>query len=225
MATGETNNSKSGAIEGGGRSFLREVFSFFKTLLLFLIIAFILRASFVEAYKIPSGSMIPTLRIGDHILVSKLSYGLRVPYGIGLPFRIKDTMLFQYDTPKRGDVVVFTRPDDPNTEEDESAINIIKRVIGLPGDVVEVRGTQVFINGQPLDEPYARWVENGIPEGNFGPEKVPEGKVLLLGDNRDRSKDSRFWSYPFLDISRIKGRALIVYWSWDSLKRIGTIIR
>ena len=169
--------------------------------------------------------MIPTLRIGDHILVSKLSYGVRFPYGIGLPFRIKDAMIFQYDTPSRGDVVVFTRPDEIETPyEDESAINIIKRVVGIAGDVIEVKGSHLYVNGELQTEPYARWQENGIPEGNFGPEKVPEGYVLLLGDNRDHSRDSRFWSYPFLEVSRIKGKAFLIYWSWDNLKRTFTSI-
>ncbi len=207
------------------KDLIDEIVSFFKTLTVFLIIAFFLRASIVEAYKIPSGSMIPTLRIGDHILVNKLSYGFRLPYGVALPFRVLDTMIWQYDKPKRGDVVVFTRPDEVDTPEDESEINIIKRVIGIPGDVVEVRGSNLLINGQIQEEPYARWLDNGIPEGDFGPERVPANHVLLLGDNRDRSKDSRFWAYPFLDQSRIKGRAFIVYWSWDSLGRIFNIIR
>jgi len=207
------------------KSVIKEIFSFFKTLVLFLLLAFFLRASVVEAYKIPSGSMIPTLRIGDHILVSKLSYGFRLPYGFAFPFRIKDAMIWQYDRPSRGDVVVFTRPDEPDTEEDESAINIIKRVIGIPGDSIEVKGAHLYVNGQLQDEPYARWQENGIPEGNFGPNTVPEGSVLLLGDNRDHSRDSRFWPYPFLEISRIKGRAFLIYWSWDNLNRLFHVIR
>lgn len=194
-----------------------EVVSFIKTLVLFLAAAFLLRASVVEAFKIPSLSMFPTLRVGDHILVSKLSYGLRLPL-------VTDSA-FLFDTPKRGDIVVFTRPDESETSEDEAGINIIKRVIGLPGDTVEVRGTKAYINGQALEEPYARWQDHGIPDGYFGPDVVPEGHVFLLGDNRDRSKDSRFWREPFLNIHRIKGRALIIYWSWDALSRIGTVLR
>ena len=195
----------------------QEVVSFIKTLALFLIAALVLRASVVEAFKIPSGSMIPTLQIGDHILVSKFAYGFRF---LGFTHT-----LYQYAEPHRGDIVVFTRPDEENTPEDESEINIIKRVVGLPGDTVEVKGTQVYINGEPLDERYARWQEGGIREGNFGPDTVPEGHIFLMGDNRDHSKDSRFWLNPFLELSRVKGRALIIYWSWDSLSRIGTILR
>ncbi len=196
--------------------FATEAYSFLKTLAAFLIAAFILRASVVEAFKIPSGSMIPTLRIGDHILVSKFSYGIRIPF--------MTYTLLQYSSPQRGDIVVFTRPDDETTLEDESQTNIIKRVVGLPGDKVEVRDTRVYINNRVLDEPYARWQEGGIRDGNFGPEPVKEGTVFLLGDNRDHSKDARFWNDPFLEIGRIKGRALIIYWSWDSMDRIGTIL-
>jgi len=176
-----------------------------------------LRGSVVEAFKIPSGSMIPTLRIGDHLLVSKLSYGLRLPF--------VTNSLALWSTPTRGDVVVFTRPDDETTLEDEADINLIKRVIGLPGDKVEVRNTSVFINDERLDESYAIWDEGGLREGNFGPEKVPEGHIMLLGDNRDHSKDSRFWQDPFVNMQRIKGRALIIYWSFDSYSRMGNVIR
>jgi len=199
------------------RSDVREVVSFLKTLAIFLAAALVLRASVVEAFKIPSGSMLPTLQIGDHILVSKFSYGLRIPF--------MKKMALEYDTPRHGDIVVFTRPDDPSTPEDESDINIIKRVIGIPGDVVEVKGTRLFINNQLAQESYARWEEGGIREGNFDPERVPEGHVFMLGDNRDHSRDSRFWPNPFLDIKRIKGRALLIYWSWEDLSRIAKLIQ
>ena len=194
-----------------------EVISFFKTLGVLIVIAIFLRASVVEAFRIPSGSMIPTLMIGDHILVSKFSYGLRLPF-------ITDT-LYRYSAPQRGDIVVFTRPDDAMTLENEDDINIIKRVIGLPGDTVEVKGTTVYINNEAVSEPYARWDQGGILDGNFGPQKVPAGHIFLMGDNRDHSKDSRLWSYPFLELKRVKGRALIIYWSWESLGRIGKLIR
>jgi signal peptidase I len=195
---------------------IQEGVSFLKTLAIFLIAAFILRATVVEAFKIPSGSMLPTLQIGDHLLVSKLSYGIRLPF--------VTNSLVQFAQPRRHDIVVFTRPDDIASIEDDSSINIIKRVVALPGETVVVRGTKVFINNQLLSEPFAQWEENGIREGDFGPERVPADHVFLLGDNRDHSKDSRFWEQPFLPISRIKGRALVIYWSWDSLNRIGTVI-
>ncbi len=195
-----------------------ELFSLFKSLVIFFGIAFMLRASVVEAFKIPSSSMEPTLQIGDHILVNKLSYGVRLPF--------KLTTAFDFRVPKRGDVVVFTLPDDPESLEiDEAETNIIKRVMGLPGDKIEVRGTQIFINDELYDHDsdYAIWVRGG--HMNFGPIKVPEGRVLLLGDNRDQSKDSRYWDDPFLEIPRIKGRAFIIYWNWPSpLDRIFHII-
>ena len=161
--------------------------------------------------------MKPTLRIGDYILVSKLSYGLRLPF--------VDEIVYQYAEPKKGDIVVFTRVDDPYTvDENESKDNIIKRVIGLPGDEIEVQRNRLYINKVLQDESYAVWQKGGDPLGNFGPETVPEDHVLVLGDNRDHSRDSRFWLNPFLPQERLKGRALFVYWSWDELSRIGNII-
>jgi len=196
----------------------QEFVAFTKTLVLILGLAFIIRLQIVEPFKIPSGSMIPTLRVGDYILVLKFWYGMRLPF-------ISESV-FTWNSPSRGEVVVFTRPDDPETPtEDDSEINIIKRVIGLPGETVEVRGAQVLVDGNPISEPYAVWGKGGIIEGNFGPTKVPPGHILLLGDNRDHSKDSRFWTVPFLDQRRVKGRAVLVFWSWDSLTRIGNLIR
>jgi signal peptidase I len=203
-----------------------EVKSFFKTLVVLLAIFVVIRSTLIEPYKIPSGSMIPTLRIGDHILVNKLSYGIWLPipaWKLPLPFR--DVQVLHYAIPARGEVVVFTKPDDESTLENEADIHIIKRVIGLPGDTVEVKGTSVFINNQEYPETYARWEQNGSPEGYFGPETVPPGHVFLLGDNRDASRDSRFWSYHYLPVERIKGRAFAVYWSWSSWTRIANIIR
>ncbi len=175
-----------------------------KHVAIFLCIAFTLRAAVVEAFKIPSSSMMPTLEIGDHLLVNKMSYGLWVP--------LVKKSLFQFREPKRGDIVVFTLPDDPDTKDiDESDINIIKRVIGLPGDEVEVKGTNVFVNKKILDDKWGRWLQGGFKD--FGPTKVPEDHVFLMGDNRDYSKDSRFWKNPFLGIERIKGRAFVIYWN------------
>ena len=195
----------------------REAISFMQTIAILLALAIVIRGSVIEAFKIPSGSMIPTLRIGDHILVSKLSYGLRLPF--------LDEIVYQYAQPERGDIVVFTRKDDPNTIDDESRDNVIKRVIGIGGDEIEVQRNRLYVNKVLQEEAYARWENGGDPLGNFGPAIVPEGHVLLLGDNRDHSRDSRFWRDPFLPVERLKGRALFVYWSWDELSRIGTVIR
>lgn len=192
-----------------GQSHWSEIISLIRSVATFLIIAFMLRASVVEAFKIPSSSMVPTLEVGDHILVNKLSYGVRLPF-------MAETLL-DYREPKRGDVVVFTLPEDSST-------NIIKRIIGLPGDEVEVRGTKLFINGELYeeDERYAIWVNGG--KQNFGPVTVPGEHVLLLGDNRDQSRDSRLWPETFLHMSRIKGRAFVVYWNLASLHRMFNVI-
>lgn len=195
-----------------------EIFSFLKTLFWIVFLAFVvIRGTIIEPFKIPSSSMVPTLQIGDYIFVWKFSYGLRAQF-------ITKT-LFSWSIPHRDDIVVFVRPDDPATGDDESATNIIKRVIGLPGDTVEVKGTKVYVNNNLLTEPFARWEDGGSDEGNFGPVTVPEGRVFLMGDNRDRSKDSRYWNDPFLPISNIKGRAFVIWWSWNSPRRIGTILR
>ena len=104
-------------------------------------------------------------------------------------------------------------------------IDIIKRVIGLPGDTIEVKGTSVFINNQLYPETYARWEENGSRNGNFGPETVPAGHIFLMGDNRDASFDGRFWPNHFLDVHRVKGRAFLIYWSWANWHRMFDVIR
>ena len=195
----------------------QDLWGMIQSLGLLIFIALMLRGSVVEAFKIPSSSMEPTLEIGDHIFVNKLSYGLRV---IGVT-----DMLYRWGFPDRGDIVVFTRPDDPATAEDESETNLIKRVIGLPGDRIEVRGAEVILNDSvyTADSKYARWVQGGIKA--FGPVTVPEGRVLLLGDNRDQSKDSRFWNDPFLPVERIKGRAFFIWWnSLFQFRRMFTVL-
>lgn len=189
-------------------------------------IALILRAFVVEAFQIPSGSMIPTLEIGDHIFVSKFSYG------IGVPFTYRKVL--QFGSPKRGDVIVFRYPLDKE-------VDYIKRVVGLPGERVEVRKNELFIDGKPVprehvpgpctieDNPPSlrefncdRWIEtldgrehsviHNLGAGSdWSGDVVPPGHVLVMGDNRDNSNDSRVWG--FVDESLIKGRALIVWWS------------
>ncbi len=195
---------------------VKEAISFVVTVGALLAIAFLfIRPTLLEPFQIPSASMVPTLEIGDRILVNKLSYGLRAPF--------VTNMLTQWSSPTRGEVVVFTRPDERGSIEDESAINIIKRVVGIPGDTVELKGPHLYINGQLSPEFYARYSAGGTKD--FGPETVPAGHVFLLGDNRDNSKDARWWQEPFVDIKRIKGRAFLIYWSWSGFERIGTVIR
>jgi signal peptidase I len=181
-----------------------------------LVLALIIRTFFIQAYKIPSGSMEPTLLIGDHILVNKLIYGLRLPdslFGITIPGIPWGQYLFPLESVHRGDVVVFVFPPDPTKD-------FIKRVIGLGGDTVQVKDGKVFLNGSPMPDPHAHFevAEQDrspiSPRDNFGPVTVPAGKLLMMGDNRDRSYDGRFWG--FVDANQVEGRAILIYWSWDS---------
>jgi signal peptidase I len=180
-------------------------------------LALVIRTFFIQAYKIPSGSMEPTLLIGDHILVNKLIYGLRMPdsfFGLRplenvIPY---GHYVFRLEPVHRGDVVVFVFPPDPTKD-------FIKRVIAVGGDTVEVRDKSVYLNGRKMDDPHAHYEpsESGVmitPRDRYGPTVVPQGKVFVMGDNRDRSYDSRFWG--FVDDNNVEGRALVIYWSWDS---------
>ena len=168
-----------------------------------LILALVIRSFVVQAFKIPSGSMLPTLQIGDHILVNKFIYGVRLP--------ILGNMVLEVGTPKHGDVIVFVYPEDPQKD-------FIKRVVAVAGDVVEVDAKKLTVNGKPVSDPYAHYADGesigGQPQrDNFGPFTVPRGTVFVMGDNRDRSYDSRFWGPVQLD--QVKGKAFLIYWSWD----------
>ena len=170
-----------------------------EAIIIALVAALFLRAFVVQAFKIPSGSMIPTLAIGDHILVNKLSYGVRLPDINWLPFAgcidlARGSHAVEWDIPERGDVVVFVYPKD-------RCKDFIKRVVGVPGDEVVIRDKKVFINGEPVEDAHAHFEEQGVFLGaghvrdNFGPVKVPGDHVFVMGDNRDRSFDSRFWGF------------------------------
>jgi signal peptidase I len=185
-----------------------------------LLLALFIRTFIVQAFKIPSGSMIPTLQIGDHILVNKLSYGIRVPF-------LEDYVV-DFSKPKRGDVIVFIFPEDRSKD-------FIKRVIGVAGDEVQIRGKKVSINGKEIEDPHAHF-EGDDPQAaglsnrdDYGPRTVPENHVFVMGDNRDRSYDSRFWGYVNLD--EVRGKAFLIYWSWDGSdrwvrwERLGSLIR
>ncbi len=183
-----------------------------------IILALVIRTFVVQAFKIPSGSMEDTLLVGDHILVSKFAYGLQVPrpamitfLGMRVPF-FETRLVNLWGSVKRGDIIVFRFPGDRSKD-------YIKRVIGLPGDTVEVRDRAVFINGVEHKELYgvhkgARYGNSSAESDNFGPYVVPEGRIFAMGDNRERSYDSRFWG-P-LPIKDIKGRAFIIYFSWKT---------
>ena len=187
-----------------------------------LVLALFIRTFFVQAFKIPSGSMKETLLVGDHLLVNKASYGLQVPrpawikvFGISVPF-FETYLMPWWGEIKRGDVVVFRPPHEPDKD-------YIKRVIGLPGDEVQIKKNRVYVNGNLVDEPYAvfkgamgRGGGFGHEDYNFDPLIVPEGGLFFMGDNRDRSRDSRSWGTA--SISDVRGRAFIIYWSRDSSK-------
>jgi signal peptidase I len=172
------------------------------------ILALIIRTFIVQAFKIPSGSMEDTLLIGDHLLVNKFIYGLQIPGLDGRFLTIRE--------PERGDIVVFEFPED-HDQPFWKRRDFIKRVIGLPGDTVEIRNKQVLINGRPYIVPEAVYKDGTLLPGgrdNMPPVKVPVGHYFMMGDNRDRSYDSRFWG--FVGNAGIKGLAFIKYWSWDT---------
>ncbi|MGW8272192.1 MAG: signal peptidase I [Thermodesulfovibrionales bacterium] len=199
------------------KTVFRKVKEYAEAIITALILALIIRAYVVQAFKIPSGSMIPTLLVGDHILVSKFIYGTRIPFS--------ERTILPVREPRKGDIIVFKYPKDPKRD-------FIKRVIGTPGDVIEGRNKEIYLNGEKLTEPYVRHTDSVMlldQRDTFGPIKVPDGKVFVMGDNRDASLDSRFWG--FVDKSQILGKAFIIYWSWNSDKylprvsRIGDIIK
>jgi signal peptidase I len=193
----------------------------FKILLVFALTVWLIKTSIVEAFFIPSGSMGPTVMPRDYILVPKFTYGLRLPF-------LQET-LFQWRSPNRGDIIVFNREDDPSTVENEAGENLVKRVIGLPGDLIEVRAEVVYVNQNPLLEPYAYWSLHAQHDKSHqafnGAFSVPSDSVFVLGDNRDVSKDSRSWNNPFVKIGKIQGRAAFVYWSGSNVGRSGTILK
>jgi signal peptidase I len=180
-----------------------------------LVLAIILRTFFVQAYKIPSGSMEPTLLVGDHIVTNKLIYGFRLPdsfFGLTplageIPY---GHYLFHLEPVHRGDVVVFVFPPDPTKD-------FIKRVVGIPGDTVEIKAGKLYLNGERAPDPHAHFeiqpqgrLESS-PRDYFGPFTVPQNEYFMMGDNRDLSYDSRFWGV--VDRNEIEGRAMFIYWS------------
>lgn len=175
-----------------------------EAILVAIVLAMFIRTFVVQAFKIPSGSMKDTLLIGDHILVNKFIYGVKLPLVQKTLIPIKD--------PRRGDIVVFKFPEDPDKD-------FIKRVIGIGGDTVEIRNKKVYVNGELLNHDMgihkdARIIPQLIqPRDNFGPVTVPEDALFVMGDNRDHSYDSRFWG--FVDLEDVKGKAFMIYWSWN----------
>jgi signal peptidase I len=187
------------------KSTLRE---YFESIVIAVILALFVRTWVVQAFKIPTGSMENNLLIGDHLLVNKFVFGPTMT--------AVDRALLPVRDIRRGDIVVFKYPDEPERD-------FIKRVIGLPGDTLELKAKKVYVNGQPLDEPYVHFltpasegaeITSADVRERYGPVTVPEGQYFVMGDNRDNSQDSRYWG--FLPRHYVKGKALMIYWSYES---------
>ncbi len=177
-----------------------------EALLIAIVLALLIRTFIVQAFKIPSGSMLETLQIGDHLLVTKFSYGVKMPFS--------DSYIIEGGEPAYGDIIVFEYPKDPN-------LDYIKRVVGLPGDSIEIKNKQFYRNGKEVKEDYIRHSDpkSIFPtRDNFGPITVPDGEYFVLGDNRDDSQDSRFWGT--VKKSAIRGKAWRIYWSANGFDNI-----
>jgi signal peptidase I len=197
-----------------------KVHEYAEAIIIAILIAVVVRTFVVQAFKIPSGSMVPTLLIGDHLLVNKFIYGVKVPV-------LRKTIIPITD-PQRGDIVVFIYPNDRDKD-------YIKRVIGISGDKIEIKNKIIFLNGRQYSDAYGIYVDPVIypgsiePRDNFGPVTVPPESLFVMGDNRDKSADSRYWG--FVDLKDVEGKAFIIYWSWNReennlrWQRLGSILR
>jgi signal peptidase I len=196
-----------------------KVHEYAEAIIIAILIAVVVRTFVVQAFKIPSRSMVPTLLVGDHILVNKFIYGVKVPF-------LRKTII-PITNPQRGDIVVFIYPNDRSKD-------YIKRVIGVSGDKIEIKNKIIFINGKQYSDAYGIYSDNVIypgsmqPRDNFGPVTVPPESLFVMGDNRDESADSRFWG--FVDLKDVEGKAFIIYWSWNReeinlrWQRLGSIL-
>jgi signal peptidase I len=180
----------------GKKKFIKE---YVEPIVIAVLIALFIRAFIVQAFKIPSSSMEPTLLVGDHLLVNKFIYGIRIPY--------TDIKFFQYKKPQRSDIIVFIFPKDRKKD-------FIKRVIATEGEKVVIIHNKIYINDKLIDDPWGHFTMPRSTIEDYGPVKVPEGSLFVMGDNRDNSQDSRFWG--FVKINEVKGKAFIIYFSWDS---------
>ena len=184
MSKKDNNNQKEQVQEEAPKSASKEIVD---SIIVAFVIAIFIRTFFLGVYTIPSGSMLETLQIGDFILVNKLSY--------------------KFSKPQHDDIVVFEYPLNPR-------LDYIKRVIGVPGDVIEIKDKVVYRNGEKLEPDYVQFMrEYSLKIADNVPKfTVPEGFYFMMGDNRDNSEDSRFWGYVSEDA--IVGKAFIIYWSW-----------
>jgi signal peptidase I len=177
------------------KSTIRE---YFESIVITAIIALFATTYVLQAFKIPTGSMESNLLIGDHLLVNKFVYGIQEGFlGKLLPYKV----------PRRGDVIVFKYPNSPE-------VAYVKRLMGMPGDKVEMIGRTLYINGQALKEDYTQYIDPGSIHEHFGPYYVPQGHYFAMGDNRDNSQDSRYWGFVPRDY--ILGKALVIYWSFET---------
>jgi signal peptidase I len=179
------------------KKFIKE---YLEPIVIAVLIALFIRAFVVQAFKIPSGSMEPTLLVGDHIFVNKFIYGVKIPF--------MEKKVFQFKKPKRGDIIVFIYPKDRSKD-------FIKRVIGTEGEKVEIHRNKIYINDKLINDQWGHYDEkkDSIIMEKYGPEIVPQNSLFVLGDNRDNSQDSRFWG--FVNINAVKGNAFIIYFSLD----------
>ncbi|MDI6615502.1 MAG: signal peptidase I [Syntrophaceae bacterium] len=203
-----------------GKSKKNVIREYAEAIIIAILIALFIRTFVVQAFKIPSGSMKPTLLVGDHLLVNKFVYGVKIPF-------LRKTLI-PVNNPERGDIVVFIYPVDRSKD-------FIKRVVGVAGDTLAIKNKRIYINGSPSDDGHGVHTDSLIfpgslqPRDNFGPVTVPPGHIFVMGDNRDESYDSRFWG--FVDLRDVLGKAFIIYWSWDRensdvrWKRMGRILR
>jgi signal peptidase I len=184
---------------------------YFESIVIAVILALFVRTFVLQAFKIPTGSMENNLLIGDHLLVNKFRYA---PVSSSI-----ERALLPIGGINRGDVLVFKYPVEPDRD-------FIKRVIGLPGETLELKQKKIYINGQPLNEPYVHFLEeprkntelsevtSSDVRENYGPVTVPPNQYFMMGDNRDNSADSRYWG--FMPRDYVKGKALLIYWSYES---------
>lgn len=182
-----------------------KVQEYIEVIIIAILIAVVVRTFVVQAYKIPSQSMVPTLLVGDHLLVCKFLYGVKIP--------VLRRIIIPVAQPKRGDIVVFEYPMDRSKD-------YIKRVIGVEGDKIEIKNKNLFINDRLCRDAYAVHTDPHFypavvqPRDNYGPVVVPKGSLFVMGDNRDASYDSRYWG--FVEMKDLEGKALFIYWSWNS---------
>jgi signal peptidase I len=201
-----SSNRRSSAISARGRSTVRE---YVEAILWALVLTALLRTFVIQAFRIPSESMVKTLLVGDFLFVNKFEYGAKIPFThLRLPGLRK---------PRRGDVIVFRSPRDPGKD-------LVKRCIAVGGQTIEIKDKTVVVDGRPLDEPYVIHIDPNLrpaaldPRDNFGPYTVPSGDLFMMGDNRDNSEDSRYLGPVDMDL--VKGRAMFFYWSWDAKERM-----